>query len=97
MSLNYIDLYLLNFRNNIKFLKKTKDLKWSDITKIIYVNKLNLKMTYMKKFSYGQIQSLDLEKAMLIANVLGHDWYEMLVWDLSKTLDVENSNQWLED
>lgn len=89
-------LYLKNFKNNIKFLKKSHDLTWADISKRIYMNKYPIKMSYVKKFSYGQLESLDIEKSLYIADLFGQDWYEMLFFNLETRLEANNPADWID-
>jgi len=88
--------YLKNFQRNIKFLKKANDLTWADISKRIYLNKLPIKMSYIKKFSYGQIENLDVEKSLHIADLFGQDWFDMLIYDLSVRMEANNPSDWLD-
>jgi hypothetical protein len=89
--------YHRNIQNNIKFLKASKNMRWADVTKRIFLSNYNIKMSFIKKFSYGQITSINLEKIIIISNLFGQSWYDMVANDLSEGRTIKKASTWLDD
>lgn len=86
-----------NVKSNIKFCKLRKDYTWDDIRSILKNSRLPVKMSYIKKLSYGQQKTIDLEKVCHIANLFGEDIINFISEDLNEHYKINLPKDWLEE
>jgi len=82
-------------QSNIKFCRARRDYSWDDIRNIIKNNKYDIKLSYIKKLSYGQVKTVDLEKLMIIAQIFGENWITFTRKTYSHTKLIVRGKEWL--
>lgn len=86
-----------NVQCNIKFCKRRHNYTWDDIRNILKNSRSPVKMSYVKKLSYGQQKTIDLEKVYHISNLFGENIINFISENLSEHYKINLPKDWLDE
>ncbi len=92
--MEYLEVYE-RIQSNIKYCRARSNYSWDDIRNIIKNNNYDIKLSYIKKLSYGQVKSIDLEKLMIIASLFGENWITFSRKTYTNTKLIIRGREWL--
>lgn len=94
--MNFETVYT-NVQENIKHYKRLNNYTWDDIRSILKRNKSVVRMSYIKKLSYGQQKTIDMEKLCEIAQLFGANLIEFIRINERMNIEIEEGASWLEE